>query len=392
MKVTAVIPAAGAGKRIDSVQAKQYLLLEGLPVLLRTLRVFEKAKIIDEIVLVVPQKDIAAVKNDYLDAFGLQKIKAIVAGGAKRQDSVRNGLKEIDANTDIIVVHDAARPFVTEEMLTLVVGASQETGAAAIGVKAKDTIKETDKGDYIVVTRKRENIWHAQTPQAFKQEVLKKAYDKAGADGFYGTDDASLLERLGVNVKMVQGSYENIKITTPGDLLIAQALLNKNAVKNSASRCGFGYDSHRLAAGRKLILGAVEIPSDYGLQGHSDADALLHAVCDALLGAAGAPDIGRQFPDQDEKYKNISSAILLEKVKKIIVAAGFSVVHIDATIVMEKPKIAPYSSQMADNIAKIVGIAKESVSIKAKTNEGMGFIGKGEGVAVFAVASVVKND
>lgn len=391
MKVTAIIPAGGAGKRFSADRAKQYLLLAGRPILSRTLETFEKAKIINEIVLVVPKKDQCLFEDGYLNKYRLKKIKAIIAGGQHRQDSVMNGFQIIGADTDIVVVHDAVRPFVTVEILDAVIRTARETGAAAVGVKAKETIKETDKDDYVISTRKREDIWHAQTPQAFKYDVLKRAYEKASGDGFYGTDEASLVERMGLRVKMVQGSYENIKITTTEDLLIAESLLKKNKAIISMPRCGFGYDSHRFANGRKLILGAVEIPYDYGLEGHSDADALLHAICDALLGAAGFPDIGRQFPDKDEKYKNISSAILLDKVIKMICDADYLVEHIDATIVMEKPKIADYSSAMADNIAKIIGIAKENVSIKAKTNEGMGFIGKGEGIAVFAVASVIKN-
>jgi len=391
MKVTAIIPAGGAGKRFSALQAKQYLLLAGRPIFAHALETFEKAKIINEIILIVPEKDLLFFKDGYLKEYGLKKIKAILAGGLHRQDSVLNGFKETAATTDIVVVHDAVRPLVTEQMLDAVVCAALETGAAAVGVKAKETIKETDKDDYVVTTRKREDIWHAQTPQAFKYDVLKKAYEKASRDGFYGTDEASLVERMGLRVKMIQGSYENIKITTAEDLLIAEMLLKKNKAMISTPRCGFGYDSHRLTSGRKLILGTVEIPSAYGLEGHSDADALLHAICDALLGAAGLPDIGQQFPDKDEKYKNISSAILLEEVIKMISAADYLVEHIDATIVIEKPKIAPYSSQMAANIANIIGIPKENVSIKAKTNEGMGFIGKGEGMAVFAVASVIKN-
>ena len=194
---------------------------------------------------------------------------------------------------------------------------------------------------------------------------------------------------MGKEVKMVEGSYENIKITTNEDMLMADALMKK---RNKISlRSGFGYDSHRFAADRKLILGGVEIPFDKGLYGHSDADALIHAICDALLGAAGAGDIGRHFPDNDPEYKNISSMILLERVKKIIKARGFSINNIDATVVMETPKLAPYAAQMVSNIARVLNIPEDCVNIKAKTNEGMGFTGRNEGVAVFATLPLQKG-
>jgi 2-C-methyl-D-erythritol 4-phosphate cytidylyltransferase/2-C-methyl-D-erythritol 2,4-cyclodiphosphate synthase len=264
---------------------------------------------------------------------------------------------------------------------------------ASAGVKAKDTIKETKKNNLVAATIPRQNLWLTQTPQAFKFELLKKAYKAAYDKKFYGTDDASLVERIGVKVKMIDGSYENIKITTPEDLIMAKALMKKKAGSNPPRRIrsGFGYDSHRFAYGRKFILGGVEIPFDKGLRGHSDADALLHAICDALLGAAGCGDIGRHFPDTDAAYKDISSIVLLKRVKKIIEEKGFSINNIDATVVMEKPKLAPYAAQIVSNIARILKIAETAVNIKAKTNEGMGFIGRDEGVAVFAVATVEKT-
>jgi len=191
---------------------------------------------------------------------------------------------------------------------------------------------------------------------------------------------------------MVEGSYENIKITTPEDIIIAKALMKNKQDTKSYLRAGLGYDSHRFVTRRKFILGGVEIPSKKGLAGHSDADALIHAICDALLGAAGLPDIGRQFPDQDPKYKNISSLILLKKVKKMLSGKKYIVGNIDATVILEKPKISAYSEKMVSNIADVLSVSKKNVSIKAKTNEKMGFIGKSEGIAVFAIATVKKNE
>jgi 2-C-methyl-D-erythritol 4-phosphate cytidylyltransferase / 2-C-methyl-D-erythritol 2,4-cyclodiphosphate synthase len=392
MKIVAIIPAGGAGKRLKAHLAKQYLLLDHVPVLIHTLKVFQKSKVIDNIILALPQDDLVSVRQELIDKYGLSKVTTIIAGGKERQDSVRNGLTTINGKCDVVVIHDAVRPFVTEKMIKGVVDAAKTTGAASAGVKAKDTIKETKKDNMVAATIPRQNLWLTQTPQAFKFEFLKKAYKTAYDAKFYGTDDASLVERIGKKVKMIEGSYENIKITTSEDLLMAEALMKKKTVSKINFRNGFGYDSHRFASNRKLILGGVEITFDKGLQGHSDADALIHAICDALLGAAGCGDIGRHFPDNDRKYKNISSIILLERVKKTIEAKGFSINNVDATVIMEVPRLAPYAAQMVSNIANALDIAETSVNIKAKTNEGMGFTGRNEGVAAFATATVTERE
>ncbi|MEN6469215.1 MAG: 2-C-methyl-D-erythritol 4-phosphate cytidylyltransferase [Smithella sp.] len=391
MKTVAIIPAGGLGKRLGGDIAKQYLCLNSLPVLVHTIRVFQKSDVISEVVLVVPQDDIASVRKQIVEKYGLTKVSTIVAGGHERQDSVRNGLRAIAMKCDVVMVHDGVRPFVTGEMIARVAAAAADTGAASIGVKAKDTIKETTDENRVTGTLPRHNLWQTQTPQAFQYELLCKAYEAAAGDNFYGTDDASLVERLGAEVRMIAGSYENIKITTPEDLMMAEALMKEKRKEQMICRSGLGYDSHRFAQDRKLILGGVEIPFDRGLAGHSDADALLHAVCDALLGMAGAGDIGRHFPDTDEAYKNISSLILLERVKQIIEAKGVSIHNIDVTVMMEKPKLAPYAKTMAANIARTLNIPETVVNIKAKTNEGMGFVGRGEGIAVLAVANGVER-
>lgn len=388
MITVAIIPAGGAGKRLKAQVAKQYLLLDHVPVLIHTLKVFQKSKVIDNIVLALPPDNLVSVRQDLLDKYGFSKVTTIVAGGKERQDSVRNGLATINGKCDVVVIHDAVRPFVSEKMIRLVVAAAKTAGAASAGVRAKDTIKETKKDNMVAATIPRQNVWLTQTPQAFKFELLKKAYKTAYDEKFYGTDDATLVERIGKKVKMINGSYENIKITTSEDLFIAQALMKKKTGSKTNFRNGFGYDSHRFASNRKLILGGVEIPFDKGLKGYSDADALIHAICDALLGAAGCGDIGRHFPDNDPRYKNISSIILLEKVKKIIEVKRFSINNVDATVVMEMPRLAPYATQMISNIARVLDIAVTCVNVKAKTNEGMGFIGQNEGVAVFATATL----
>ncbi len=391
MKTVAIIPAGGAGKRLGLEVAKQYLLLGSLPVLVHTIRVFQIMELVSAIVLVVPKEDVASVQKNIVEKYGLTKVMTVVAGGRERQDSVCNGLQAVPETCDVVIVHDGVRPFVTRDMITRVVAAAAQCGAASIGVPAKDTIKETTDENIVTATLRRQNLWQTQTPQAFGYELLCRAYAEAQRDHFYGTDDASLVERMGVNVQMVAGSHENIKITTPEDLLIAEALMENKKKEILVSRSGLGYDSHRFSPDRKLILGGVEIPCDRGLQGHSDADALLHAVCDALLGMAGAGDIGRHFPDTDEAYKNISSLVLLERVCQIITAKGLSVNNIDVTVMMEKPKLAPYADAMAANIARTLNIPEAAINIKAKTNEGMGFVGRGEGVAVLVIASGVER-
>lgn len=386
MKTIAVIAAGGFGKRLGTDISKQYLSLSGLPVVVRTLRVFENAAAVSEIMLVVPQSDMEFVREKIVDKYGVRKVRAVVAGGAERQDSVGNALAALDGPCDVVVVHDAVRPFVSVRMIDKVIEEALITGAASIGVAAKDTIKKTDDELLVKTTVPRSNLWITQTPQAFRYDLLVGAHARAKEEGFYGTDDASLVERLGLPVRMVAGSYENIKITTPEDLKIAEALIGETVTAKTIFRSGIGYDSHRFVPDRKLILGGVEIPSAKGLAGHSDADALLHAVCDALLGMAGAGDIGRHFPDDDDAYRGVSSLLLLERVGEIIARNGLTVGNIDVTVITQLPKLAPYAEEMKANIARVLKIPASSVSIKAKTNEGMGFVGRGEGLAVLAVA------
>jgi 2-C-methyl-D-erythritol 4-phosphate cytidylyltransferase/2-C-methyl-D-erythritol 2,4-cyclodiphosphate synthase len=392
MKRVAIIPAGGVGKRLKAESAKQYLLLADLPLLVHTLKVFQHADGIDDIILAVPENDIDFVRQELIKKNKLTKVTNVVAGGRERQDSVRNALAAVNDECDIVVIHDGVRPFVTGQMISNIVAAAKDCQAALIGVPVKDTIKETEDNGVVLKTVPRQNLWLAQTPQAFHLDILRKAYAAAQNDNYYGTDDASLVERIGIKVQIVRGTYENIKITTPEDLIMAEALLKNRSRGRVMLLSGFGYDSHRFVQGRKLILGGVEIPFDKGLQGHSDADALIHAICDALLGAACEGDIGRHFPDTDPIYKNISSMIILESVAKMISAKKLSINNIDATIVMEKPKLAPFADRIIANIAAILNLTPANVSIKAKTNEGMGFVGRNEGVAVFAVATAVKEE
>lgn len=366
---------------------KQFMLLGGIPIVVHTLRIFERASTVDRVVLVAPEGDIAATA-ELAAAHGCKKVVKIVPGGRERQDSVLNGLAAVGDACEIVAIHDAVRPFINEALVDTAVSGAAELGAVCVGMPVKDTIKQSGPNDRAVATLDRKSLWIAQTPQVFKREILEEAYRRAYADRYYGTDDASLVERIGVPVAMIRGGYGNIKITTPEDLEYGEYLLQKG---RAAMRTGTGYDSHRLVEGRKLILGGVEIPFERGLAGHSDADALIHAVIDALLGAMGQGDIGKHFPDTNPAYKGISSLKLLDQIKALLAETSFSILNIDAGIILERPKLAPFTDSMRENIARSLDIPAALVNIKAKTNEGMGFVGRGEGVAVFATATIAAH-
>jgi 2-C-methyl-D-erythritol 4-phosphate cytidylyltransferase/2-C-methyl-D-erythritol 2,4-cyclodiphosphate synthase len=387
MKVCAIIVAGGLGKRMGAKSPKQFLLLGRVPVIIHTIRAFEKASSIDRILLVLPESEMEPSK-ELIAGYGPKKVIRLTAGGRERQDSVRNGLMAVEPDIDMILVHDGVRPFVSEELIDTAVSEAAKHGAVSVGVPVKDTIKSTGADFRVKDTLDRKNLWITQTPQVFKRDILEEAYKRAYADAYFGTDDASLVERLGIPVVMVPGSYQNMKITTPEDLLYGEYILNQ---RGASMKVGIGYDSHRLVEGRKLILGGIDIPFDKGLEGHSDADALIHAIIDALLGAAGAGDIGGHFPDSDPEYRGISSMKLLEKIKILFDEKDFTISHIDASIILEKPKLSPFTNLMKNNIAGALGILPSSVNIKAKTNDGMGFVGRKEGVAVIATAAVKES-
>ena len=357
--VTVIIAAAGSGSRMGGRLPKQYMKTGGEVILRKTAEIFASCPVIDNIIVVA---DMA-----YMDLCE-DVLKGIehrtVAGGAQRQDSVYEGLKCTD--TDIVLIHDGARPFVTQQIITEVTAAAAEYRAAVCAVRPKDTIR-TGQG-----TLNRDELYAVQTPQGFDTAALKAAYEAAYAEGFYGTDDAGIAEGAGLEIRIVPGSYDNIKITTREDLPME-------------TRVGTGYDVHRLEEGRKLILGGVCIPFERGLLGHSDADVLVHAIMDALLGAAALGDIGKLFPDTDDRYKGISSIELLKAVGAAVADAGYSVGNIDATLVAEKPKIAPYIEAMRENIAGALEIDPDRISVKATTTEKLGFAGRQEGMEAQAV-------
>lgn len=382
---TAIVAAAGAGKRMGSRQNKVFFPLAGKPVLARSCAVIAACGSIHELVITAAPGEEDQVTS-VLEAFPPGIPWKVVTGGRERQFSIENALQAVSEQAQLILVHDAARPLVDPAQIKEVLVAAQQYQAAGLAVPVKDTIKETDEQQFAVATPPRHTLWAIQTPQGFQAKLLRDAYAQAQADHFVGTDDASLVERMGIRVKLVAGSYGNIKITTPEDMIIAEGLLGKG---RSTMRVGTGYDVHQLIEGRKLILGGVEVPHTLGLDGHSDADVLLHAIKDALLGAAALGDIGRHFPDSDMQYKGASSVKLLERVRELLAVEGYTVHNIDATIIAEKPKLAPYIPQMNAIIAETLQISTGQVNIKATTTEGLGFTGRKEGIAAQAVATIV---
>jgi 2-C-methyl-D-erythritol 2,4-cyclodiphosphate synthase len=280
----------------------------------------------------------------------------------------------------VVVIHDAARPLVSAALIRRTIRGATESGAAIAAIRQHDTVKRGDANGVIVETLSRSEIYLAQTPQAFLSDVLRDALAVRGE----ATDEAVLAEMAGHAVHLVEGDPRNVKITSPEDLLMAEHLLGARAVP--ALRIGNGYDLHRLVEGRPLVLGGVTIPFAKGLLGHSDADAVCHAVTDALLGAAGVGDIGRHFPDTDPAFKDANSLTMLRAAAAIVEQAGFAVVNVDVVVVAQAPKLAPHADTIRANLASAMGCDASQVSIKGKTNEGVDSMGAGESIAVHAVA------
>jgi 2-C-methyl-D-erythritol 4-phosphate cytidylyltransferase/2-C-methyl-D-erythritol 2,4-cyclodiphosphate synthase len=373
-EVVGILLAAGASARMGA--DKMFLRIGAKTVLERSMEAMRRAGCFNRVLVVCRSRDREAAGSLAQRIFGANF--ELVEGGSERQYSVANALAAID-QAEIVLVHDAARCFAKPRLFCDCVAAASEYGAAAAGVRAHDTIK-TAQGDIITGTLNRDRLVMIQTPQAARFSLLKDAHEAAREDGFLGTDESSLLERMGVPVHLVESKISNMKITTQEDIMAGQQM--------GRYRCGTGYDAHRLGPGLPLYLGGMKVPHTHGLSGHSDADVLLHAIIDALLGAAAAPDIGQQFP-QTETYRGISSLKLLERTYEIVTEKGFSIVNVDATVIMQTPRLAPYVPQMRENIAAALHTDIESISVKATTTEGMGFEGLQQGVSAMAVAMLM---
>ena len=377
MSAGVIIVAAGRSSRMGADVPKPLLDLGGRTMLQRSVEVFDVHPGVDELVIVLP----AALVTAGPSLVGpTTRPCQFVAGGERRQDSVRLGFAALSARVDPILVHDAARPFADIGLIDRVIAAAAEGGAAVPAVRARDTVKRVDLDRHVVAeTLPRDEIWLAQTPQGFSRRVFLDAL-AAAARGVDATDDAMLAERAGHAVRVVAGDERNLKITTPDDLAALRASVS------TLPRVGTGYDLHRLVEGRPLVLAGVTLPFDRGPHGHSDGDVLCHALADALFGAAGAADIGQHFPNTDLRWKDAPGLDLLGRAVEIVRGHGWRVASVDATVVLERPKLAPHLSEIRQRLAHVLGVTVDRVSVKAKTNEGVDAVGRGEAIAAHAVA------
>ena len=354
---------------------KQMLPLGGKPVLVHTILAFKQVPQVRQIIVVTPPENRAGVEK-YVSGI------TFVDPGDTRMSSVKNGFAQVDKNAQTVAVHDGARPLVSPRYIQDCLDAADTYGAAVLAVPVKDTVKESN-GEFVGRTLDRNILWAAQTPQAYKREILQEALEKFGAQTD-ATDESQLVEKLGVKVRLVKSDYKNNKITTPEDLIFAEALVNKKEIY----RTGFGFDLHRLEPGRKLFVGGAEIPHTKGFLGHSDGDVVLHAICDALLGALCAGEIGILFPPTDPTIKGICSVDIAKKVLEIVRARGGEIEHIDATLITEEPKIKPHYETVRASLARVFEMPAENISFKSKSHEKVGEIGRGEAAMCHAVATI----
>jgi 2-C-methyl-D-erythritol 4-phosphate cytidylyltransferase/2-C-methyl-D-erythritol 2,4-cyclodiphosphate synthase len=385
MHVTAIIAAAGEGRRLGAALPKQLLDIAGRTILERSVAAFAGHDRVHDVIVVLPAA-LAAAPPEWLSAPGPAPGVRIVAGGERRQDSVANAFDCVPGHSDVVLVHDAARPFVSTELISRAIDAAVEHGAAIVALPVRDTVKRVEAaGGHPVITGTipRDTIYLAQTPQAFRRDVLRAAV-ALGRSGVDATDEAMLAEQAGHRVYVVEGDPANVKITTPGDLEAARQRLRPAG----SGRVGTGYDLHRLVDGRALIIGGVTIPCDKGALGHSDADVVCHAIIDAVLGAACAGNVGQHYPDTDQTWKGASSLELLRDALGHVHERGFDVENVDVTVILERPKIAPFIAKIQDRLADTLGVDRSRVSVKGKTNEGVDAIGRGEAIAAHAVALI----
>ena len=368
LRTAVIIAAAGASRRMGDGLPKQYRMCENLPVLVKAVKAFCACGDVFEIVAAVPKGDKDYV-SDLLSRYGVDGVK-LAEGGDIRQISTANALKLVDPSCEFVLVHDAARPFVSSAVIDRVINALKEGAEAVIPcVAPKNTIRTAE------LTLDRSKLYEVQTPQGFKKETLEKALRTAAQENFIGTDEAGLTEHIGIKTVITEGDYKNIKLTTPEDFPVN-------------IRTGFGYDVHKLVEGRPLMLGCVQVPYQKGLLGHSDADVIAHAIADALLGAAALGDIGKHFPDTDPAYEGMSGREILSRTAAIIRNAGFTIINVDATLAAQRPKISSYTEEMRKAAAEALGIDPMQIGIKATTEEGLGITGSGEAMAAYAAASI----
>lgn len=384
-RIAVIIVAAGRGHRFGGEMPKQYLEVHQQPLVRHAVQAFLDHSAIDLILPVIHPDDADILANalgglDYLEP---------VAGGAARQDSVRNGLEGLASSApDYVLVHDAARPMVAPALIDRVIEALQDTSGVIPGIAVVDTLKRADDDGIITDTVSRDGLWRAQTPQGFKYADLLAAH--RSAIGQELTDDAAVMEASGYRVAVVLGDENNIKVTTPDDLMRMEEIMSDDSaqaklVRSPSFRIGSGYDVHKLGPGDHVTLCGVKITSERALIGHSDADVALHAVTDAVFGAIADGDIGSHFPPTDSQWRGASSDQFFAYACERMRERGFELSNIDLTIICEKPKIGPHRDAMRARLAEIAQIDVSCVSVKATTTERLGFTGRGEGIAAEAV-------
>ena len=380
MKAGAIIVAAGSGTRMG--RPKQFLPLGRSTVVENALEAFLALPEVRHISLVLTRENLRAHGKRLCGP----RVR-VLEGGATRMGSVRNGLAALPRSAEVVAVHDGARPLVSPKVIRSTLREAARSGAALAAVPVKDTLKEADSRTFLVKgTPARSRFWQAQTPQTYRRKVLEAALERFAGEAD-ATDESQLVERAGFPVKVVPSGYENIKITTPEDLTMAEALLSARAGAME-TRVGLGYDIHRLVPGRPLWLAGVRIPHSKGLLGHSDGDAVLHAAADAVLGALGAGEIGLLFPPEERKFKGIASRRIVAKVLETLEARSARILSLDAAVVAEEPKLKGHYKAMSASLSRIFRIDPSRVNLKAKSHEGLGELGRGEAVACHAVASV----
>ena len=380
-KSNVIIVAAGTGSRVGGPLPKQYQEINGTPILAITTNRFLTMPEIQRTIVVINKNH-----QEYFDTKVLPFLKGTVEltyGGKLRQDSVLQGLKQLPSD-ELVLIHDGARPFVSKNLIKTIIKQTREHGAAAPGLKITDTPWKVEKS-LVVAGVNRTNLYNAQTPQGFYKRDIFTFYNKMDESK---TDDVGLAIKNGLTVKFVKGEENNKKITTMADMI------SNNTGQNihTEFRTGIGYDVHAFEKGQTIILCGIKIPYKYSLMGHSDADVSMHAITDALYGAIAEGDIGTWFPPNEPEWKNKNSEIFLEHSKNLLINRGFLISNIDCTIICEEPKITPHVKKMKDNIARILDIEKQRISIKATTSEKLGFIGRKEGIATQAIATVKKID
>ena len=370
-KTAILIVAAGKGERSGRTKPKQYELLAGLPMLRLAAEVFSDWPV--RVVIGQGQEQL------YYAAMG-PKAPPPIIGGARRQDSARLGLEAMASDSpDFVLIHDAARPLIARATIEAVIGALEKGADGAVPmVPVADTLRR--KEGKVWVTVPREGLERAQTPQGFRFAAILKAHrDHAKAEA---TDDVAIAEMAGLAVKAVKGEETNLKVTTEKDFALAERLLG------GETRSAMGYDAHRFTEGDHVWLCGVKVPHDHGLEGHSDADAGLHALTDAILGTIGAGDIGQHFPPTDERWRAAPSWKFLDHAAKLVAAKAGQILHCDVTLICERPKIGPHREAMRARIAEILSLTVDRISVKATTTEGMGYTGRREGLAAQAIATV----